>query len=76
MLKNALAGSYCGCNASVADYAQELTDDTGNIPSHLEMYIDYEQMARDMELGGDIFKIKRAIRTYMYFGAINRLSPC
>jgi hypothetical protein len=42
----------------VADYAQELTEDTGNIPNHLEMYIDYERMGRDMELGGDIFTIE------------------
>ena len=42
----------CGCHTSVADYAQELTEDTGTIPSHLEMYIDYERMGRDMELSG------------------------
>ena len=45
--------SYCGCHTSVADYAQELTEDTGNIPSHLEMYIDYERMGRDMEHARD-----------------------
>ena len=46
--RKAIEESYCGCHASVADYAQELTEDTGNIPSHLEMYIDYERMGRDM----------------------------
>jgi hypothetical protein len=42
----------------VADYAQELTEDAGNIPSHLEMYIDYERMGRDMEVHRDIFTIE------------------
>lgn len=56
--RKAIEESYCGCHTSVADYAQELTEDTGNIPSHLEMYIDYERMGRDMELGGDIFTIE------------------
>lgn len=56
--RKAIEESYCGCHTSVADYAQELTEDTRNIPSHLEMYIDYERMGRDMELGGDIFTIE------------------
>ncbi|MGK0499491.1 MAG: antirestriction protein [Oceanicoccus sp.] len=56
--RKAVDESYCGRHTSVADYAQELTEDTGNIPSHLEMYIDYERMGRDMELGGDIFTIE------------------
>jgi hypothetical protein len=56
--RKAIEESYWGCHTSVADYAQELTEDTGNIPSHLEMYIDYERMGRDMELGGDIFTIE------------------
>ncbi|MGK0442635.1 MAG: hypothetical protein ACJA0N_002450 [Pseudohongiellaceae bacterium] len=42
----------------MADYAQELTEDAGNIPSHLEMYIDYERMGRDMEVHRDIFTIE------------------
>ncbi len=48
--RKAVDESYCECHTSVADYAQELTEDTGNIPSHLEMYIDCEHMGRDMEL--------------------------
>lgn len=49
--------SYSGSHESVAGYAQELTEQTGDIPQHLEMYIDYGLMARDMELSGDIFTI-------------------
>ena len=50
--------NYCGCYASIADYAQELTEDTSEIPSHLEYYIDYERMSQDMELNGGIFTIE------------------
>ncbi len=65
--RKAVDESYCGCHTSVADYAQELTEDTGNIPSHLEMYIDYERMGRDMELGGDIFTIETAYQEVHIF---------
>ena len=50
--------NYCGCYASLADHAQELTEETSEIPSHLQYYIDYEAMARDMEMGGEIFSIE------------------
>lgn len=58
--RNAIEESYCGCYASVADYAQELTEQTGDIPQNLEFYIDYERMGRDMEMSGDIFTIETA----------------
>lgn len=58
--KKAIEDNYSGCYASLADYAQELTEDTGGIPKHLEFYIDYERMGRDMELSGDIFTIETA----------------
>lgn len=51
---------YCGCHRSLADYAQELTEETSDIPSHLINYIDYEKMARDMEMSGDVFTIETA----------------
>ena len=50
--------NYCGCYSSVADYAQGLTEETGDIPKHLEFYIDYDRMAYDMEVSGDIFTIE------------------
>jgi len=58
--KKAIEENYSGCYASLADYAQELTEDTGDIPKHLEFYIDYERMGRDMDLSGDIFTIETA----------------
>ncbi|GAB2695058.1 antirestriction protein ArdA [Aliiglaciecola aliphaticivorans] len=49
---------YYGCFISVSDYAQELTEQTSDIPEHLQLYIDYEKMGRDMEMSGDIITIK------------------
>jgi len=54
----AIEDNYCGCHKSIADYAQELTEETSEIPKHLEYYIDYEKMGRDMELNGDIYTIE------------------
>lgn len=52
--------SYSGCYANLADYAQELTEQTTDIPDHLQYYIDYEKMGHDMESSGDIFTIETA----------------
>ena len=56
--KKAAEENYRGCYKSLADYAEELTEETGEIPENLRYYIDYERMARDMELNGDIFTVK------------------
>ena len=53
----AASDHYHGCFSSVADFVQELTEDTTEIPEHLAYYIDYQRMARDMEMSGDIFTI-------------------
>lgn len=58
--KKAIEECYAGCHSSFADYAQELTEETSNIPDHLVFYIDYEKMGRDMELSGDIYTIQTA----------------
>jgi antirestriction protein len=50
--------NYCGCYSSLADYAQELTEQSTEIPQNLSFYIDYESMGRDMEMGGDVFTIE------------------
>lgn len=52
-----LSDNYHGEYESVADFAEQLTEDTSNIPDHLQYYIDYERMGRDMELSCDIFTI-------------------
>lgn len=57
--RTAYDDNYRGCYSSVADFAQDLTEETTTeIPKHLEHYIDYESMGRDMELSGDIFTIE------------------
>lgn len=58
--RKAIEENYYGCHSSLADYAQGLTEDTTEIPQHLELYIDYERMGRDMEMSGDIFTIETA----------------
>ena len=50
-------GYYLGVFDSVADYVQEIIEETTEIPDHLAGYIDYASMARDMELNGDIFTV-------------------
>lgn len=56
--RTAAEENYCGCYKSLADYAQELTEDTTHIPESLAYYIDYERMGRDMELNGDVYTIE------------------
>ncbi|SER80203.1 Antirestriction protein [Nitrosomonas sp. Nm51] len=58
--RTAAEENYCGCYKSLADFAQELTEETTQIPENLAYYIDYERMGRDMELSGDIFTIETA----------------
>jgi len=58
--RQAMEESYCGCYGSVANYAQELTEETSLVPKHLAFYIDYERMGRDMEMSGDIYTIQTA----------------
>ena len=51
-------GYYLGAFDSVADYAQEIIEETVEIPESLRFYIDFQSMARDMELNGDIFTVE------------------
>lgn len=53
--RDTLADYYIGCYQSLADYVQETLEETTNIPSHLVNYIDYEAMAHDILLNGDVF---------------------
>lgn len=58
---------YCGCYESLADYVEELTEQGTQIPESLRYYIDYERMARDMELNGDVFTIETGYREVHIF---------
>ena len=50
---------YAGEFRSAADFVEELHDDTGTqIPDSLRYYIDWEALARDMTLNGEIIAIQ------------------
>lgn len=55
--REALEERYCGKWDSLADYAEHLTEESGQLeglPENLAYYIDFEAMGRDMEMGGDV----------------------
>jgi antirestriction protein len=64
--RNALEG-YRGQFESLADYVQDLTEESTQIPAHLDGYIDYEAIARDMELNGEVFTIETGPREVHVF---------
>ncbi|MFK7875876.1 MAG: antirestriction protein ArdA [Paracoccaceae bacterium] len=54
--KKAIEDAYAGEYKSLADFAVELTEQSTEIPESLRFYIDYEAMARDIEIN-DVFTI-------------------
>ena len=58
--ETALQDCYHGQFACLADYMEELTTESITIPEVLRYYIDWNAMARDAEMGGDLFTIKTA----------------
>ncbi|MFL9841730.1 antirestriction protein ArdA [Sphingomonas sp. ST-64] len=58
--REAITDRYHGSFASLADYVQELTEETTEIPSALRYYIDYQAVARDAEINGDLFTVTTA----------------
>ena len=65
--RQALEENYAGCYTSVADFAEELTEQSGDIPERLAPYIDYGRMAYDLEVGGDIFTVETGFETVHIF---------
>ena len=55
---SALDEQYHGVFASLADCFQALTEETTVIPETLRLYIDYEAMARDARLNGEVFTVE------------------
>ena len=49
---------YAGEHRTLADFAREITEETTEIPERLANYIDYDAIARDMELNGDVFTVE------------------
>jgi len=58
--RKALEESYHGEFQSLAEYVQEVTEDSLPIPDTLQFYIDWQAMARDAEMSGDLFIIQTA----------------
>jgi antirestriction protein len=58
--RRALDERYNGCFASLSDFAQDITEQTMTIPKQLAFYIDWQKMARDMEMSGDVIAIETA----------------
>lgn len=56
----ALDDGHQGAYESLADYFEEFTEETVEIPAPLRLYIDYEAMARDAELSGEVFTLRTA----------------
>lgn len=56
----ALDEQYRGCFASRADCFKDLTEETVEIPEALRLHIDYEAMARDATLNGEVFAVETA----------------
>ncbi len=47
----------CLFEGTAADYAYDLINDTSEVPEHLRYYIDYDAIARDMKINGEIVEI-------------------
>ena len=48
--REVISNQYAGEYDSLSDYAEQLTEETTQIPETLRYYIDYEAMARDLEI--------------------------
>ena len=55
--RTALEDHYAGEFRSVAEFAEQITEETTEIPESLLFYIDYDRMARDLEIN-DILTIQ------------------
>ena len=51
----------CIFEGSASDYAYDLINETTEIPENLRYYIDYEAIARDMKLNGEIVELEREL---------------
>ncbi|VXC98207.1 Antirestriction protein [Oceanicaulis sp. 350] len=64
--RTAIEDHFAGEYASLAEFAQELTEQSTTIPKCLDFYIDYERMGRDMALC-DVFAVETAFNELHIF---------
>lgn len=55
-----LRDHYLGAHTSLADYMQDVTEEAAPIPHALRYYIDWQAMARDAQMSGDVFTLTTA----------------
>ena len=58
--REAMEERYHGAYSDLADYVQGVTEECQIIPENLRFYIDWQAMARDVEMSGDLFTIQTA----------------
>ena len=58
--QTALDEDYRGVFERLADCYQEMTEESLTIPEPLRLYIDWEAMARDARLNGEVFTVETA----------------
>lgn len=66
----ALTEAYFGEYRDLADFIQESTENALEIPQSLRFYIDWQAMARDAELNGEVFTIESAHDEVHVFGNV------
>lgn len=58
--EKALTERYFGEYLALADFIEESTTNAIDVPREIASYIDWEAMARDAEMSGDVFTIQTA----------------
>lgn len=66
--RDAIADHYAGQYDSLEEYAEQLTEETTQIPESLRFYIDYEKMAADMEVN-DVLAIRSGPAVHVFWRA-------
>ncbi|MEM8839401.1 MAG: antirestriction protein ArdA [Pseudomonadota bacterium] len=64
--KKMIEENYHGVFDSVAEFAEQLTNDTTDIPENLRHYIDFEKMGRDLEIN-DVLTIETGFQEVHIF---------
>ena len=65
----AYQNAYYGAYESLEDYAYEMYQDSlEGVPEHVKRYIDYEAIARDMDLGGEVIVVETGYKEAHIFG--------
>ncbi|WP_299671806.1 antirestriction protein ArdA [uncultured Roseobacter sp.] len=64
--RKAIEDSYAGEYCSLAEFAEELTEQSTDIPESIRSYIDYNRIARDIEIN-DVFTVETGVEQVHVF---------